>query len=96
MSSWSLLRRLTACLVLCALFVLSSPAVRTQRVSNSADERLRALYTEEWNWRRKELGRTAALPLVIDTGIHQFGWSREQANGVAADARRALRARDHD
>ena len=54
--SWSLPRWLRACFVMCVLFVLSSPAAQTQR-ANSADQRLRALYTEEWNWRRKELGR---------------------------------------
>ena len=48
-------RRLPLCVVLCALFVLSSPTVQTQRDASSADARLRALYTEEWNWRRKEL-----------------------------------------
>jgi uncharacterized protein (DUF885 family) len=56
---------------LCAVSVLSSPAAHTQRAGNAADDRLRALYTEEWNWRRKELGREAdqqadagALPRV--------------------------------
>jgi uncharacterized protein (DUF885 family) len=58
MSSWSFVRWLPAVLVPCAL-VLFSTAAGTQRVASSADERLRALYTEEWNWRRKELGRDA-------------------------------------
>ena len=46
------------CLVLSALFVLLSPAVHTQPAAASADARLRALYTDEWNWRRKELARS--------------------------------------
>jgi uncharacterized protein (DUF885 family) len=58
MSSWSFLCWLPASLVLSALLV-SSPAVQTQRLSTPADERLRALYTEEWSWRQKELGRDA-------------------------------------
>jgi uncharacterized protein (DUF885 family) len=43
--------------VLCAVALLSPAAVQTQRASGSADQRLRALYTEEWNWRRQELAR---------------------------------------
>jgi uncharacterized protein (DUF885 family) len=45
-------------IVLCALFVLSSSIVQTQQPNASADARLRALYTDEWNWRQKELART--------------------------------------
>jgi uncharacterized protein (DUF885 family) len=56
MSRVSFARCLPACLVLSAVLVLSSPAVRTQP-AGSADARLRALYTEEWNWRQKELAR---------------------------------------
>ena len=37
-----------------------------------------------------------ACRLVIDTGIHQFGWSREQAMDYLRDERGAVRARDHD
>ena len=59
MSSWSFVRWLPAVFAPCALFVLSSTAAQTQRAANAGDERLRALYTEEWNWRRKELGRDA-------------------------------------
>jgi uncharacterized protein (DUF885 family) len=44
-------------LVLCAVVLISTAAVQTQRGGGSADERLRALYTEEWNWRRQELAR---------------------------------------
>lgn len=41
-----------------ALACLSGMAAAQQAPApSSADERLRALYTEEWNWRRKELGR---------------------------------------
>ena len=44
------------CLVLCAPLVLSPPAARTQGDATSADARLRALYTEEWNWRQHGAG----------------------------------------
>ena len=37
-----------------------------------------------------------ACRLVIDTGIHEFGWSREQAMDYLRTPRGALRARDHD
>ena len=49
--------RLTS-LVLSICLVLASPAVRTQPAS--ADERLRALYTEEWTWRQRELPQPGA------------------------------------
>ena len=52
-------RYLNAFLAPCALLLLSTAAGHTQRAATPADERLRALYTEEWNWRRKELGREA-------------------------------------
>jgi uncharacterized protein (DUF885 family) len=42
---------------LAALFVLVPASVETQRGTSSADERLRALYTEEWTWRQQELAR---------------------------------------
>ena len=38
---------------------LSSPVSAQSQTDTSADARLRALYTEEWNWRQKELGRGA-------------------------------------
>jgi hypothetical protein len=53
MSSFRFVRHLQVCLGLCTVLVLSSAATQTQRAS--ADERLRALYTEEWNWRQKEV-----------------------------------------
>ena len=34
------------------------PAARTQPAASPADERLRALYTGEWEWRQRELART--------------------------------------
>lgn len=51
-----LVRRRMALLALVALVpmpVLAQPQADTA----SADTRLRALYTEEWNWRQRELGR---------------------------------------
>jgi uncharacterized protein (DUF885 family) len=55
--SRSFVRGVFTCVVLSALIVLSPREVQTQRETNSADAQLRALYTEEWNWRQKELGR---------------------------------------
>jgi uncharacterized protein (DUF885 family) len=49
-------------LVLCAALVLVPASVRTQRGTGSADARLRALYTEEWNWRQQELTRGGDQP----------------------------------
>jgi uncharacterized protein (DUF885 family) len=43
--------------VLCSLILLAPSAARTQPDATSADARLRALYTEEWAWRQKELAR---------------------------------------
>ena len=50
-------RSLTS-LVLGAVFMLvPASAQTTQRGTGTADARLRALYTEEWNWRQQELPR---------------------------------------
>jgi uncharacterized protein (DUF885 family) len=44
--------------VLIAVALLFSPlSAQSQPAPSSADARLRALYTEEWNWRQQELGR---------------------------------------
>ena len=49
--------------VLCATFLALSPhAAQTPRDTTSADARLRALYTDEWNWRQKELAQSGAQP----------------------------------
>ena len=49
--------------VLFATFLALSPhAAQTPRDTTSADARLRALYTEEWNWRQKELAQGGAQP----------------------------------
>jgi uncharacterized protein (DUF885 family) len=53
---------LLACAVFGATFVPSPSAVETQPTATSADARLRALYTEEWNWRRKEMARGSDQP----------------------------------
>ncbi|HUE89157.1 MAG TPA: DUF885 family protein [Vicinamibacterales bacterium] len=53
----SVLRHSLIVVGLCAAFVLVPASGQTQRDASSADERLRALYTEEWNWRQKELAR---------------------------------------
>jgi uncharacterized protein (DUF885 family) len=53
---------LTRVLLFSFLFTvaLSSPVPAQAPADASADARLRALYTEEWNWRQKELGRGGA------------------------------------
>src|SRR5262245_55689981 len=35
----------------------SAPSAQTPRDTTSADARLRTLYTDEWNWRQREMGR---------------------------------------
>jgi uncharacterized protein (DUF885 family) len=47
--------------LLCSALVLSTSA-QTQPDIRSADARLRALYTEEWNWRRNEMARRSDEP----------------------------------
>jgi uncharacterized protein (DUF885 family) len=44
-------------LVLSAALVLLIASVQTPRGTSSADARLRALYTDEWNWRQQQLAR---------------------------------------
>ena len=56
------------CLARSALMSLFSatlvllPVSAQQRDTSSADARLRALYTEEWNWRRQEMARSSDQP----------------------------------
>ncbi len=57
----SVARCLVSCFALVAMFTLS-PTAQSGPGSTSADARLRALYTEEWNWRRKELARGGDQP----------------------------------
>jgi uncharacterized protein (DUF885 family) len=54
--------RLVSALVVAAFLALSPHAAETQRDATAADARLRALYTEEWNWRQKELARGGEQP----------------------------------
>ena len=42
---------------MCAVLVPPSARAQAQGDTGSADARLRALYTEEWNWRQREGGR---------------------------------------
>jgi uncharacterized protein (DUF885 family) len=67
MSRPALLRGLTACFVFCTVFMLS-PSAQTQQSASAADQRLRALYTAEWEWRKKELARDPNQPQ--DTSDH--------------------------
>lgn len=50
-------RRSIACFGLVAFFVSATAHAQPERDASSADARLRALYTDEWNWRQRELGR---------------------------------------
>jgi len=51
-------------LMLSATLVLVPASIHAQRGSESADARLRALYTEEWTWRQQELSRADRFPKV--------------------------------
>lgn len=53
----SFVRKFLACAGLLASVFFIAAAAQTQQGAGSADERLRALYTEEWNWRQQEMGR---------------------------------------
>jgi uncharacterized protein (DUF885 family) len=55
--SISTVRRLLPPICLCVILVPVRASAQAERDTNSADARLRALYTEEWNWRQRELGR---------------------------------------
>lgn len=50
------LRHLLLLSVACLPFAIA-PAPAAAQVPTTADERLRALYTAEWTWRQKEMGR---------------------------------------
>ena len=60
--SRSFIRSSLTSVVLCGIVVLLPATARTQRDTSSADARLRALYTEEWNWRRREMARSSDQP----------------------------------
>jgi uncharacterized protein (DUF885 family) len=62
MSRTSFARCLLSCFVLCVVFPLLPPPVRTQPDATAADARLRALYTEEWKWRQQEMARSNDQP----------------------------------
>jgi uncharacterized protein (DUF885 family) len=48
------------CVLITVVLTFSLVSAQSPPASSSADARLRALYTEEWNWRQQELGRGAA------------------------------------
>jgi uncharacterized protein (DUF885 family) len=62
--------RITLVVFLVAI-VLSSPFSAQTPAANSADARLRALYTEEWNWRGKEFGRGSDGFARVDAATQQ-------------------------
>jgi uncharacterized protein (DUF885 family) len=79
MSRSSCARCLLTCLVLVPLLVLARPAAQTPSDSASADARLRALYTEEWNWRRKELARSGDQPGDLSDHFPKVDGASQQA-----------------
>ena len=48
------------CVLITVALSCSPLSAQSQPAPSSADARLQALYTEEWNWRQQELGREAA------------------------------------
>jgi len=51
---------MSTCVLITVALSCSLVLAQSQQAPSSADARLRALYTEEWNWRQQELGRGAA------------------------------------
>jgi uncharacterized protein (DUF885 family) len=68
--SRSFVRTLLTALGLCAASVLWSASAQTPSSNGSADARLRTLYTEEWNWRRRELARAGDQERPEDASDH--------------------------
>ena len=52
-----LIRRAISLLCLCPALLPASARAQSQGDTTSADTRLRALYTDEWTWRQREMGR---------------------------------------
>lgn len=65
------LGRTAASIVLCTAFVLVPVSAQDRQDPGSADARLRALYTEEWNWRQKEMGRGGDRFAPVDAASQQ-------------------------
>jgi len=53
---------LLSAVLFATLLALSPHAAQTPRDATSADARLRALFTDEWAWRQKELAQSGAPP----------------------------------
>ena len=51
--------------------ILTMPSSAQTPAAGSADTRLRALYTEEWNWRGKEFGRGSDGFAKVDAATQQ-------------------------
>src|SRR5262245_25976563 len=45
------------CLIVFVVLPSAPPAAQAPRGATSADARLRTLYTDEWNWRQREMAR---------------------------------------
>ena len=75
-------RSLPTSLVFGAVVLMATAGAQTtQPGSDSADARLRALYTEEWNWRQKELARESDQPGEAGASDHfpRVGADAQQA-----------------
>ena len=55
-------RRAVAMLALAVALASVTPRANAQATAPPADERLRALYSEEWTWRQQEFGRRGPGP----------------------------------
>ena len=60
------IRRAVFLLCLCAALVPAPARAQTPADTASADSRLRALYTEEWNWRQGDQGRGGGRFAAVD------------------------------
>src|SRR5690349_20347697 len=63
-------RTLLLAVAFCAASVFGPTSAQTPPAAGSADARLRALYTEEWNWRRREMARSSDREGAEDASDH--------------------------
>jgi uncharacterized protein (DUF885 family) len=70
------------CVLITVALSLSPSSAQSQPAPSSADARLRALYTEEWNWRQQQLGRGSDHFPRVDAASQQARleyWTRTLA-----------------
>ena len=68
--SHSLVRTALTSLALCVASAFWLTSAQTPASNDSADARLRTLYTEEWTWRQRELARTGDREGPEDASDH--------------------------